>query len=1789
MRHAALRLAALAAVIVMGLVSTGASAQQCVAEAPSCTAQAQCPAGTKCTGGAVSGSARFCQTPCLTGGFRDPAKCQWGETCVQGLDDLNQTAFYCQKSTFAMDINLLDTCIYHFIEGVAVTQGQNGCSLQSRLASMMGDGIAPFDIFDLDQCIQTFIDQPTCDTVSQSCGTDPETGRTRGVFCSSDAGSGTATDPGCGKGLYCNEELHRCERECGYIPDRSGSSPDALTERPCARPLTVCNAARGKCEAIGLGNGVSCAADADCKDGAYCRDGSCQLLCALDSECPMGAYCALGQCQPQCFRNLDCADSSWYCDAESRCQPKPAGGAVQSTDFKAADYSVLFGRTTVRLDLFESSTEIPVVIMKNSDRTELFSDPNAVFGYRLETDYGLKDAPECKGADLATNSVLRAKCTIDKNERFLQLARPFGTIYATGDGVMPVSIDPVIANKLDPGDYPVTVHAFFTNGSAASVNITFHKPTVTGTYSGRLSVYAGGSAIVGLDGDVVNSIGDGNVTLNIELVGGSAITWNQLLISNNLTPDREFIDLDSGIQVRGTIDGNESPLFDKPSALTRALNKIEVIGIYSASRGRLRLIGVIDLPADYCKARSTDWACSATVPNVMEARSPFGRAVRRVFQWMGPYDARVGSYNGLYREVISGLAPHDLVLEGGFRIQRSAEGGGVVVAYPLLASATGVAFPPAAGDTGLTAIAAAAVTAACTSPAQLRAAAWFTSPDGNASLAKARFDCYLGDTSACPAGLSSPSTSIFPDGLRLRGALGAALSALNTNTAGANVSKTLSEHLRTQVKSCDDSVDDAGGVSANTCVDGRAVACGLALYRKAILNGRVEPGAVTDQVPPSWDFTNPPVFCAGRAGVDPLCKVGRINWSAGQLLGDPTLPAYAPDLFAYLEHGAFYREVVGRLALEGNDYVADAFFKPYAAAGTGAIGAAIATKRDALFSAVNKYDTARAAMFSPVASAVLFQFPGASFQASGEEWIRQMRQILDDRFDATLEIADVERRLAGVSSEQSFVVAQHALHVDYLQYVMLAALEEEWEGESFQTPGAERLLIEGGTLLSKLDASKNPLGLTPNRFYFASPDKDVENWKYLRNQLQTELTDRSLPGGSLVSLVEGAQESMRAAITSSQDLNQKVTLAVTGYEADLDRYCGPVEDLPPACGGPVFCAGNADCRDYGADSRCTLGQCTSVDSNEFKADGEGCRGADCDFTYECETKDCRTVSRDYKSSTEGQVSCRADTYAPTVPAANGTTRSCARGELGGLMQERKLLEIQRKRATGDFKEVLRQIDAQRAYIRDIRRINDGTEAVMAKRDDRLAALDTKLFRINSAYDNAMAAVTLMRCTKILGPSSGGNCLSGVAATVAEVVANNIKARLLKEAAEDREEAVSLANEKMAELATDKELLPQYMQLDNLVASVRNHILDYETAIQQLFNLDARIADTHFMARRTAQRYVEQLTTDLTYFNQLTGWEGNAILKRNREVIDANRRFQRDLVLAYELVQAVRYELSFDFVWKTLKPEMVYKLVTLGDFNQLLVWVNDLMANECTVYSEAGIAGCQGKQNVRRYSMSLQRAMFPDLTDIIDPNTGVTLRVGDQFHRRITSSDFVKQRIGPTGNLISQIELPFSMWLGDLAANKWVGPGSFADNTGRECDLLLEPDGVSVQIVGRDLAYDIPLQMLRGPSDLQRSCTKDATGTRPIKSLISDWLGTSNGNPFEDNHWFQGTVVESTNALTWSNYLNDRTLGGASLLTVIPLDTPETKLLVDPPPTGPSPQIDDIRIHFKYRAVDLPNN
>ena len=1808
----------------------------------SCTTTADCRPGLRCIRDGSQATTGTCRVACASTGSNttpDLSNCGYGEACVSGEEMGARDLLYCKPVPFSMDLNLLDSCIYHFVEGlqpVGLTD-PNTCSLARNLAQMLErDGTAGFGIFDVDRCIQDFLaEAPVQPCTGGDC-----------LFCTADAQ--------CGDGAFCNQDLNRCERECGWIVDRGAEGGQAL-ERQCSGRMKVCNERRGQCEEYVQG-GESCQSSSDCASGLACVSGQCETRpadCQVDGDCPSGAYCFLGQCQPTCFRSLECPDSQWFCSEKNRCERKPAPNPPAG--FDPARYSILFGRQAITIDGVNSTQELPLMIMDTVFQRPVFGDGNILFGYRLLARYSRKVDPICAG-DLSRSELTdlqRSDCVIAPEEEFLIIENPFGTVYGDGRQALTVRLNEEVARTLTPGQYPVTLQAIFSNGSSSSMTVTYNKPSPDGLYAGTLKV--------AVDDVRANLVANTGVSVGLKIHRSSQLTWDQLLAKNNLLDvnansvgEREFRDVTYGYEVEGAIYGNESVVFNNPEATSNATNEIAIRGLYSPQYRRLRLLSIVKIGGtrQWCR----DGSCQALSSDDGQLRvaNPFGRDVRRRIEWIGTFDEVTRRFKGYYRETLAGLFPHLVTLQGEFDLRQTQQDPGLTFVHgqvndPLVPPNTPATVFPAPGDVYNAQVS--RVNQLCSGTSARGVIAADPNDLDTARLAfagKAAFSRYVRALDA-PAG-----GPVIPSVAELGGGVAQALGTAGTATPVDAL--TVADLLRDSVQRC-----PANPVAPypNFCVDVPALECGLALHTKALLArdpiqdtaatctssadcsagacvysqadgagrcrtlcNRAAPTACT-----SNEVCGPDLPVEGQQSVD-ICMPTSGGWveraavareltgaatgASGQasLFCDrrrPTADARcesavdAPNVTAFQEYLWFYKNLHETYAFDAGRDVSDAFFQLYRDAYlTGAnaldLSGAYRDKVALLKSALGHYDDARRQMFSPATALVAIDWPMLSFDGRGLPWLTQMHTVLHDRSEALFELVDLQSRILRQDMRNDSLFYHHVFHQEYLAQVFLAVLQKYWEGPGFAYAGeGPAAMTKGQKILQRVDEANNPLGLRPDRTYFENnwSSGATSNVQLYRNSAGNKLNQLVGPNRS-GGLVASAKTALQNALRNERQLVESLTDLRQQLDAELLQMCGPDTALPT--------------------------ECSSLENLDRELATQ-CTGPECPVSFMCEDARCDTVARVFRDTLNGsleEVSCRADTPVLRIyqnPDPNSLpeirtfmsekdlpSRLCVRGEVGALLQERVSLNLTREETVRKARGLIRQLAIREQLMRKIGSSYDNIIGAVTAAEGVRTALELMMSVAEADYAASEAAVQSASCLFITPVGTGGsmanNCiLVGPAATkmAASGAAKASAAKAYRIGLAGIEMAKTIANYRFQE---ETRLAAIQSEMDQITSEVESYIGQYQSVIQQMQALDVRIVDKLVIAQSRWLAYNDNVQAVV---DRLTGNDSRWTMVRNSAAMNAQSLFQSLLLDLYKMVQATAYRYDLPKGEVDALRNQVYQLVTAG---QVSGFLDDF---DCRLSQFAGQNSLDpnwdNPSDAPIFIFSVRNQLFPQLRDIVDPDTGAVLTADEQFHRIITSPPYLRTVVSASGPE-QRIIIPFATSMGVRPA---TSPGRPALVNRNQCNHVLigatsngstllnfqvwnpRPDSQGKDVVHANLT--------RGTVDHMRSCSEQypTSGMPVVRSYTFGNAYRDSDVPLPNAPVLFESCVNQHNVLTttnqsaidsltcWRTGFTERTLGSPDwVVTIDALRSGEdNQWILHTPAIEPQPVIRDIEVVFRH--------
>ena len=1757
-------------------------------------------------------SSRTCEIPCETGEGVGTAiersDCAVGETCVEGKFTPGRRGFYCKPSSFHVDLNLLDQCVVQYLSGLQPAFSENLCSLDANLNALLDQtGDKVYDIFDLDLCILAFLERPACDLDSQSCQLASMT------FCED--------DDDCGSGLYCDAGSHACQRDCGVVASRE---PDiAAFGRECSGPLKTCDLSRGRCESIDV----------------------TKLTCQADSECPAGSYCQLGLCAPNCYRQVDCPDSGWLCTTNNKCRAAPPPDADAGFVFEPELYATRFTRDSLNLDSVQNSDSSGLAIMDLLTKRQVLDNPAVTFGYRLEIDYGIKQDLGClesvsvvcedttdfsKFAWASDQSSCEAKqkdCIISEDEEWIRLQSPFGTVSARGKPRLAVDLEPAIADRLTPGRYGADLRIILDNGDSDTIPITFTKLSPGGEYGGDLVVYVQGTE---------NSLtGLRPLTLSMRLeVSDEDGQWNELMEDYGLGKTSPLVDVTRGKVVHGKLHGNASLAFTRGGVTPGSKNEIPFVGLYSPDSQRIRIVGMIDIPADFCMhedgTECTDFMREN--PELAEGllvRNLFGRRITRQIDMMGPFDETNGRFSGIYRETISGLTPEgSFTLEGNYVLDQSLADASVSGTAGLWPASTIPAMFPSSStvSTALGKVESenCAVTAA--GAAGVAASANFVSESKfHDYLAQARWRSFSTEDSAFGR------TTIFPNLIDFSSGIDAALQGIQGD------SESLNSGYLSIYDFLDDRIEECDGSEQAACVSEQAVTCALALHEKALLNGWID----VDQVKATHRAV---LFCRDEI----------------EATGCEKDATRRPELFALQELTRFWSSAASLEKFEGDRARSDAFLvlfrnqtNPFAK------GAALAYKNDRLRAAVHRYDTATESIISPVASAMLFKFPADGFMQRGNDWLEIMKTLAADRMDAIAEFVDLKRRVFINTVAGNTMFAQHMMQQEYLLHLFIMKLQEKWQGAEFRYAGEAGAAFERGQrIVAQLNPNKNRLGITPRRVFFENPDINVTNWENYKNVLSGSDGE----GGLLATahgLVESAWEHLVNSLLDLDALEESLSEEKLLLKRELNDVCGDSAPWEPDATGVdarscqallkkyhnfkdwtdmAACMEGVGKKDDEGNSLCAdvAYSCSEQASAYKNPTGEGFGSgnhdrSDCDatvidfnkyicwangMTWDSGTSTCSGASGDTPNNPHGPPTCSLDDAAKAkwlnVPGVGAAP--CVGGRMRKLLQEREALEKERLLILDDFQ----------ALTWDLNVLITNHQAIWAKKKEwrelnrtlslTIQAIKLAQKRLNSALNDRKAEAKQSACLAIAGTTAGTDCPPKAITVAIMATISNVQAVI------DTSLSVALAVKEriMDELGKDldKDLawLEFAASLDQYSWQWMPMVRKFENLSQQIFNVGLEIDDLRYQAQSVVDHYQSRVAF---VADHLVGRETGNTLVGNFRANEARKAFLVILETAYKMAMAFAHEYNLSTGDRDALLNEAMTLTTLEDVDFFVRKLETRKRDYC------GFEGldCDTTNNVSVIRVSLRDLLFPNLRDKVDGRTGTVVTKGQQFHNTITQSPFLRRRVRGVYT-VDQIEIPFGLVYDALQNTVDGKPRYLLDPL--TCNHVLDgrrpgapgfaPTGnIAMNVLGSNLGdgtSQLSYELIRGPSDAIKSChlesvTKEA-GTLPVteypirQHIIgyapqsteaqadapASYVTRSTPFPACFNRIGQPSAIGEDEC--WRFFARDRSLASLDWKLVVPVlvdgaATDNTWILGEGLPADERPVLDDLVMYFRYRS------
>ncbi|MEZ4267718.1 MAG: hypothetical protein R3F39_15165 [Myxococcota bacterium] len=1498
------------------------------------------------------------------------------------------------------------------------------------------------------------------------------------------------------------------------------------------------------------------------------------------------------------------------------------------------------------------------------------------FGYRvLPVEYGRKQDTKCSkpvvncaespldGETRAECEDRQADCRIDTAEQWLVTLAPFGTISAASASGFAVEVDPVRAEALSPGVYPATVQVAFDNGDTDSIRVELTKASPSGSYLGTLTI----AGVPAAQGQAVSLTGQRPIRFDMRMAVTKEVQqWNALMSANNVINGSgqdqsagSFKDLNQGQVVTALLNADTALPFSWTGS---GANEVPFTGIYEPGSGRMRLLGVIEIAANFCVDEDGD-TCPAAAPATcdpnapLQVRNPFGRRIRRQIEFFGRFDEAAARFSGTYIETVRGLLPNTpITLEGDFSMQQLvADGSPLKVQVPLV-PATLMAYPENELQTftdaegNLDAAALAGVATACAGANYAHEKASFAD--------KAAFDTYIKAArraSAPGSGTDGTNvlgkTVVFPAAVAFRSHIEAALKAL-ANSDGVSAQDqadylSIYDYVSDWIEPC----TSADQSPSPFCLNEDQARCGLALHRKALLSGWVSlENLKSGGIAQDGEL---PIFCADDIPLQG-CPAAAFTGEFSDHRG----------LFTLQEHNRFWSLLAQAWKFDGDRARTDAFLtlfrnevNPFVA------GTARSYKAEQLRLGVCRYDQAVDLMASTASAVVLGQWPASSFTGGGRDWLTIMYAVARDRMDILAELIDLRRRVFLATDAADFRFAQHLMQHEYLLQVYLMALQSRWQGEKFVYTGSAAEALEvGQQMLAQLNPARTVVGTVPERVFFENSDPSRSNWEHYRERIAG-------PGG----LLEEAQDQVADAVSNLRgalvDLDTFETNLFTSgqyLEERLDGLCGSADLLSytkfkgqapagagtpcsPACAAGYVChrggclteqayfdmVGPADyCQAVLMEHWDDTAQWSSA-FNEGQPQQGGALGGTAPVTagISCPSisaqlidlgNPCQDVVTSFKTAAAAinvpnpQNGPTAKTWTPptcnlehTKIVINGQMRPCAGGEIGALLQEKALVDLNRKHTLRQLASIVSRLEAFASWHK-----------LMSKNTDFIQALEYTFAAASQVKDLVLALSKLFEkttqrlagapdCLLVAGLAVGTDCpqsaISVVLSTTTQAISDGAQLAI-NQAFSIVEQ---LKNIGVGELEQQKGAAERLKDFNEIAHELDGVVDAYQLWTQESFNLGLQIADLRQQAQSAADRYRDGVSFTA---GALVGRETGFALLGNHLVGEASKTF-RDLVnTTYRMAMAYNHRFN-------LAPDVAKLLVNRAVSVTTLDEVADFVALlDSTVEDYCGVEGvdCDANNNNELLRFSLREQVFPNLRAKVDPSSGAVLvSVGEQFHNLITTPPYVRRRVrGPL--VVDQVEVPFGLPL-TLLENQPGGPTWLLNPL--DCNHLVAApdfaaDGVqnlgtlAVQVVGKNLGASagIQYQLQRGGTDFVRSCHIEAVqaeiGTLPVETypIRRHIVGYAPENAFNGlssvpsfvtrSSMLQACVNEEEEDVgdggCWRYFARDRSLAALDWKLIIPLNvdggnTQSAWISGEGLTAADKPVIEDIIIYFRYRT------
>gem|GEM_PF-1436527 len=512
-------------------------------------------------------------------------------------------------------------------------------------------------------------------------------------------------------------------------------------------------------------------------------------------------------------------------------------------------------------------------------------------------------------------------------------------------------------------------------------------------------------------------------------------------------------------------------------------------------------------------------------------------------------------------------------------------------------------------------------------------------------------------------------------------------------------------------------------------------------------------------------------------------------------------------------------------------------------------------------------------------------------------------------------------------------------------------------------------------------------------------------------------------------------------------------------------------------------------------------------SNDYGQAGEACRDVVASFTGA--TDQILGIGDATPDPLTAPPRCDLNRFSEYSVTLAGRKRLCVGGQMGSLIQEKRLLEFKREQVLGSLETLLKRFTQTNGMGAELQRLCIENEN-SANGGDRCTSPRQAMFISNQVFDALELAYETLKsvakmvadvtkdmaggadCVIIAGLAGGTSCPMSIVAAIGESVSDGLRGGVvlgLDTAFKVKSYAMQIASGILESRGDQAEVRNSIMEM---VREVDDLITEFQTLTMEIFNANLQIDDLKYQISANYGTYQDDVRFILDH---IVGRESGNLLRGRRLAMESDAQFRKVLQYSYRAFMAFLHEYNISPASAEPMRNRLMNAVTLDDLER---FIDELKTYELEYCGREGI-DCDSLSNVEVVRISLRELLYPNLKPETGRNNEV-ITVGEQFHNLITSPPKLKQVVlNQMPAEVIEVNFTTPLTLQEFGPD---GPHWLIDPL--ECNHHLvssenvndaHPGNVAVNFKGHNLnesERSIRYELVRGSVDYLRSCHAEVT-------------------------------------------------------------------------------------------------